>query len=82
MTHERIRARREAHEERLPGHSWYSVTDLAKRWGVSPQTVRLIPLDELRYKEFGNGEKLRRRRYRADWVLTYEEATGNRRQAA
>lgn len=77
-----IRARREAHEERLPGHQWYSVVDLAKRWGISPQTVRNIPEAELRYKVFGAGAKLRRRRYRADWVLAYEEQTGQHGRAA
>lgn len=71
-TTDELAARRLAHEERLPSFTWYSVTDLARRWHLSPQTVRNIPTDELPYKAFGNGV-LKRRRYRADWVLAYEE---------
>jgi hypothetical protein len=73
-TKDELAARRLAMEERLPSFPWYSVTDLARRWHVSPQTVRNIPVADLPYKAFGNGT-LKRRRYRADWVQSYEEQT-------
>ncbi len=73
-TTDELAARRQALEERLPSLLWYSVTDLARRWHLSPQTVRNIPVRDLPYKAFGNGT-LKRRRYREDWVQTYEEAT-------
>ena len=60
---------RERHEASLPNGDWYSVTQLARRWHVSPNTVRAIPVSELPYKTFGSS----RRRYRGDWVRAYEE---------
>lgn len=50
--------------------------ELKLRWGISVTSIKRIPFTELRYKEFGQGSKLKRRRYREDWVLAYEEATG------
>lgn len=47
-----IRARREAHEEMLPNVRWYSVSELAARWRLDPETVKAIPYNELRWKDF------------------------------
>lgn len=71
-----IRARREAHEAELPQHEWFSPAELSARWKISATTVRETPIEELRYKEFGRGQKIKRRRYRGDWVRAYEEASG------
>lgn len=70
-----IRARAAKHEEEILAMRWFTPAQLAARWGYkSPTTVYAIPLAELRYKEFGSGEKLKRRRYREDWVIAYEES--------
>lgn len=68
----RIRARRQQHEEELLSVHWLKPHDLAARWGISETTVREIPYEELRYKEFGSGTQLKRRRYHPDAVATYE----------
>lgn len=68
----RIRERRQQHEEEMLSVHWYTVAILATRWGLSQTTVREIPADELPYKEFGAGEKLKRRRYHPDDVAAYE----------
>lgn len=67
-----IRERRLRHEEEMLSVHWFTPAILAARWGVSETTVREIPLDELRYKEFGSGKQLKRRRYHPDWVAAYE----------
>jgi hypothetical protein len=51
---------------------WLSIATVAARFGVSESTVRTIPVDELPYKEFGAGHKLKRRRYRIADVEAYE----------
>jgi hypothetical protein len=71
-----LRERAAEHNDEIESVRWYTVADLARRWRISETTVRGIPLEELRYKEFGNGEHLKRRRYRSDWVDTYENASG------
>ena len=71
-----IRARAAAHAEEIDALSWYKPSDLAKRWGVAVSTVHKIPIEELRYKNFGHGEQLKTRRYRSDWVEAYENASG------
>lgn len=68
----RIRARRQQHEEEMLSVKWFTVAILAARWELSETTVRDIPADQLRYKEFGNGAKLHRRRYHPDDVAAYE----------
>lgn len=68
----RIRARREQHEEEMLSVHWFTVAMLAARWHLSETTVREIDPDELHYKEFGAGEKLKRRRYHPDDVAAYE----------
>lgn len=70
-----IRARAAEHNDEIESVQWFTVADLAKRWRVSETTVRSIPADELRYKEFGNGEHLKRRRYKLAWVEAYENTT-------
>lgn len=68
----RIRERRQRHEEEMLSVRWFTPAILAARWGVSESTVREIPPDELPYKEFGAGEKLKRRRYHPDDVAAYD----------
>lgn len=68
----RIRARRQQHEEELLSVHWLTPAVLADRWGISETTVREIPAAQLPYKEFGAGEKLKRRRYPPDAVAAYE----------
>jgi hypothetical protein len=71
-----IRARAAQHDDEIQSETWYTVADLAARWKLSQTTVRLIPKDELQYKEFGSGRTHRRRRYKAEWVLAYENVSG------
>lgn len=70
----RIRERRQQHEEELLSLHWFTPAILAARWGISETTVREIAADELPYKEFGAGMKLKRRRYHPDDVARYEAA--------
>jgi hypothetical protein len=70
-----IRASAKQHEEEIVSVQWFTPSDLAARWKVSLTTVHGIPVDQLQYKEFGQGEKLKRRRYRAEWVEAYEAIT-------
>lgn len=66
-----IRAR--AHDAELDnGLRYLSVSQLARRWGISQTTVRCIPLADLPYIEFGQGLKLRRRRFPIAAVEAYE----------
>lgn len=51
---------------------YLTVSDLAKRWHLAPSTVRDIPREDLPFKEFGKGTKLKRRRYHPDDVIAYE----------
>jgi hypothetical protein len=69
---ERIRERRMRHEEEMLSVHWFTPAILAARWGISETTVREIPPEQLPYKEFGTGEKLKRRRYHPDDVAAYE----------
>jgi hypothetical protein len=54
------------------GVRFFSVLELARRWGVSPNTVRIIPRDELPFLELGGGQNLRRRRYHPADVIAFE----------
>lgn len=67
-----LRAKRDAHEAALPVSEWYTPAQLATRWHLSLSTVRQIPASVLPFKEFGGGEKLKRRRYHAADVAAYE----------
>lgn len=71
-----IRARAVAHQQAIDEPRWLSVSQLAHRYGVSSTTVRAIPFDELPYKEFGRGLKLKRRRYHPKDVEVYESRPG------
>ena len=71
-----IRARAREHEDELLSLHWFTPAELGTRWRLAGSTVREIPREKLRYKEFGSGARNKRRRYRADWVLAYEEAEG------
>jgi hypothetical protein len=68
-----VRARARAHQEELDEPRWLPIAAVAARFGVSESTVRGIPVDELPYKEFGQGHKLKRRRYRVSDVEAYEK---------
>ena len=63
---------KETHEAALGGPDWLTPLQLSKRWQLSMTTIRAIAASELPYKEFGNGTKHKRRRYRIDWVEAYE----------
>ncbi len=72
-----IRAKARAHQDEISeaAHDgWATPQQLAKRWQVSVTTVKDTPADELPYKEFGNGLKLKRRRYRWSDVEAYESS--------
>jgi hypothetical protein len=70
-----IRQRAKQHEEEIASVQWFTPSELAARWHVALSTVHAIPIAQLEYKEFGQGEKLKRRRYRAEWVEAYEAIT-------
>jgi len=67
-----IRQRAAAHQEELDAYSWFTIADLAARWKVSETTVREIPIEDLWYKEFGQGAKLKMRRYPPWSVAAFE----------
>lgn len=67
-----IRAKARAHQEELDQPRWLSIAAVAARFGISETTVRTIPVDDLPFKEFGQGHKLKRRRYRVVDVEAYE----------
>lgn len=67
-----IRAKAREHQEELDQPRWLSLAAVAARFDVSETTIRAIPIDELPYKEFGAGLKLKRRRYRIADIETYE----------
>lgn len=69
---QRIRERRQKHEEEMLSVQWFTPAILAARWGIADSTVRNIPEQELPYKEFGTGELLHRRRYHPDDVAAFE----------
>lgn len=72
---EACRERARAHEEELreAAHDgWATPKELAARWKVSVTTVKDTPADELPFKEFGHGLKLKRRRYRWSDVYAFE----------
>lgn len=69
-----IRARARQHQAEIDLSIVYlEVSDLARRFGCAPSTVRDIPRDRLPYMELGRGRKLKRRRYHPADVIAYEE---------
>lgn len=75
LTLDEAAARRDQHSAAIGGDGWFTVSELVARWKVSARTIARIPVSELRYLTFGEGTHKRRRRYRADWVAAYENAT-------
>lgn len=69
-----IRERAIEHEREIESARWFTPQRLADRWSVSASTVYEIPRDQLPYKEFGAGKKLKRRRYHPDDVAAFEAA--------
>jgi hypothetical protein len=68
-----LRAKAREHQQHLDRNTVYlDVQQLAKRWGVSPTTVRAIPALLLPYMHNGNGLQREHRRYHPDDVTTYE----------
>lgn len=77
-----IRARAREHQQELESLRWFTPQRLADRWNVAVETVLLIPIERLRYKEFGAGQKLKRRRYKPEWVDAFEAAEDPPREAS
>ncbi len=72
---EMCRDRARVHQDELreaARDGWATPKELAERWKVSVTTVKDTPADELPYKEFGHGLKLKRRRYRWSDVSAFE----------
>lgn len=70
-----LRERAATHQRELDaraGRLYATVPDLARRWGVSPHTVRDIPAAALPYLAFGRGLRFQRRRYLWADVERYE----------
>jgi hypothetical protein len=64
-----IQAAAAEHTRRLAAARFATVQILAKRWGVSEDTVRAIPRAQLPYMEFGESHM---RRYDPADVAAYE----------
>lgn len=64
--------RAETHQAELDAAAFFCVRDLAKRWGVSANSVRAIPRDELPYLNLGRGLHRELRRYPPAGVYQYE----------
>ncbi len=74
------RERARAHQSEIDLETRFLTPQLlAKRWSISVTTVKDIPFEELPYTEFGQGLKLKRRRYHPDAVLLYEGRNPDRR---
>lgn len=68
-----IRARAERHQQELDKNlRYFTVGDLAKRWGCSSTTVRAIAKTTLPYLNLGQGLMRELRRYRPEDVEAYE----------
>lgn len=67
-----IRGRARAHQEELESVRWFTAARLKSRWDLSLTTIYEIPREQLPYKEFGTGKKLKRRRYHPDDVAAFE----------
>ncbi len=65
--------RAEAHQRELDRDTaFFSVADLARRWGCSKNTVRGIPKADLPYLNLGHGLSRELRRYPPAGVYAYE----------
>lgn len=68
-----IRALAELHQAEIDKDTaFYSVGDLASRWGCAGNTVRAIPPSDLPYLNLGSGLTKTLRRYRPADVMAYE----------
>jgi hypothetical protein len=77
-----LRARAEAHQAHLDRNTkFFTVKDLAARWGCSANTVRAIGRDVLPYLHVGTGLVRESRRYDPADVLAYELAQRDGRAA-
>ncbi len=70
---ERLQAKAKAHQDAIDRDTrFFDVGTLAKRWGVSPNTVRAIPAASLPFLNVGSGLQRERRRYHPADVIAYE----------
>jgi hypothetical protein len=70
---EELRARAAAHQEHLDRNTkFYTVADLAARWGCSKTSVRAISAELLPYLNVGSGLQRELRRYRPADVEAFE----------
>jgi hypothetical protein len=74
-----IRAKAQRHQDEIDRDTrFFTVADLAARWGVSKNTVRAIPADQLPHKNLGSGLVRECRRYHPADVAAYEAARPRR----
>lgn len=72
-TLDELRAKAKAHQDSIDRDTrFFDVNTLAKRWGVSPTTVRAIPSASLPFLNVGAGLQRERRRYHPSDVAAYE----------
>lgn len=72
-TYEELRARAQAHQKRVDRElRFFDVPTLARRWGVSANTVRAIDAAVLPFVNVGAGLQRERRRYHPESVAAYE----------
>lgn len=68
-----LRAKAKAHQDYLDRNTkLFTVSDIAKRWGCSPTTVRMIAHAEMPYINIGQGLQRESRRYPPEGVYAYE----------
>ncbi len=80
MTANALRARADAHQIYLDRNTkFFTVKDLAARWGCAANTVRAIPVSLLPYLNIGMGLQRESRRYHPDDVYAYEAEHVRRR---
>lgn len=74
-----IRERALRHEAHLNRDTrFYTVSDLARRWHLSPTSVRAIARDLLPYIDVGLGEVRKARRYDPADVASFEFTRGRK----
>lgn len=73
---EALRARAQRHQDAIDRDTrFFTVAQLAARWGVAKNTVRAIPAAALPYTNLGQGTRREHRRYHPDDVIAYEAET-------
>ena len=74
-TLDELRAKASAHQQHLDRNTrFYTIKDVAQRWGCSTNTVRAIPRGALPYLNVGTGLVRESRRYDPSDVYAYESA--------